>query len=335
MKVTVLGAGAWGTALALVLIENGHEVTLWTWDEQHAVAMNATRTNPFLEGATLPKELVVTHRAPEAVSSARLLVLVVPSHAVRPTISQLRFHCEEDVNVVCASKGIEEDTLCLMSDVVTQVMEGGDTRWQGEVGVLSGPSFAKEVVKRVPTNLVAAAPRLEFAEELQATFATEWLRVYTSRDPVGVEIGGALKNVIAIAAGACDGLGLGQNTRAALITRGIAEMARLVTKMGGEALTTAGLTGIGDLVLTCTGSLSRNRTLGKRLGEGVSIEEALRSSDGVTEGYRTAKSAHDLGLRLDVDLPICDAVYSVLYGGREPREALAALLQRPLRAEWE
>lgn len=336
MKVTVLGAGAWGTALALVLSGNGHEVGLWTWQKAHAELMLSHRENrEFLPGVALPEQLVIGHELGAMLDERQLIVVVVPSHAVRKTIKQLKPHCPSGADFVCASKGIEEGSLLLMSDVIQSVLAGeGDQPWVGRVGVLSGPSFAKEVVRRVPTNVVAASRDPGFSEIMQDCFATDWLRVYSSQDPVGVEIGGALKNVIAIAAGACDGLGLGQNTRAALITRGVAEMARLVAAKGGDVLTTAGLAGVGDLVLTCTGALSRNRTLGQRLGQGMPLEQALASSEGVAEGYRTAKSAHDLAITLKVDLPICEAVYSVLYGDKEPKEALALLLSRPLRAEW-
>jgi glycerol-3-phosphate dehydrogenase (NAD(P)+) len=225
-----------------------------------------------------------------------------------------------------------------MTEVIADVLSRDDAEREQQLarlGVLSGPSFAKEVARGVPTNLVAASRDEDFTLYLQETFSTPWLRVYTSTDPIGVEIGGALKNVIAVAAGACDGFSLGQNTRAALITRGIAEMGRLAHALGGDAITTAGLAGIGDLVLTCTGDLSRNRTLGYKLGKGVSLEEALSTSDGVAEGYFTAKSAHDLAKKVGVEFPICEEVYSVLYENKDPSLALKSLLSRPLRAEHE
>ncbi len=337
MQITVLGAGAWGTALAQVLSENGHQTTLWTWQVQHALAMNAQRKNEAcLPDMSLHADLRVTGALDEAVRSAELLVVVVPSHTVRATILAAQPFLREGVKIVCASKGIEQETLLLMSEVLISALSAGSEgqdSWEARIGVISGPSFAKEVALRIPTNLVAASTSPSFATELQVLFSNEWLRVYTGNDSVGVEVGGALKNVIAIAAGASDGLGLGNNTRAALITRGVAEMGRLVHAMGGQGSTTAGLAGMGDLVLTCTGAMSRNRTLGEKLGRGVSLQEALSSSQGVAEGYISAKSAHDLAKKLQVELPICEAVYSVLYGGFEPQRALQGLLSRPLRAE--
>ncbi len=336
MRVTVLGAGAWGTALAQVLAGNGHQTQLWTWLPAHAVSMQEHRENrEFLPGVGLHPELSVTNDQGTAARGCELLVVVVPSHALRITLSQMKDLFDAQVDIVCASKGIEQGSLELMSEVIVSTMGSEGSSWRGRCGVISGPSFAKEVAREVPTNLVAAAEDAEFAHALQTTFSNDWLRVYTSSDPVGVEIGGAMKNVIAIAAGACDGLGLGANTRAALITRGVAEMARLVTAKGGHLLTTAGLAGVGDLILTCTGDLSRNRSLGYKLGRGMLLEQALASSDGVAEGYPTAKSTHELAARLGVDLPICEAVHSVLYGGRDASFALKSLLSRPLRAEWE
>lgn len=332
-RVSVLGAGAWGTALASVLVEGGADTLLWTWQESHAEDMRRDRENrAFFAGFPLASELRVESCVRRAAEHAEVLVLVVPSHALRPTLEQFAPLLSAEVRLVSATKGIEVDTLQLMTDVLLDVL-GESSRER--IAVLSGPSFAHEVGRRVLTNLVAASVNRWLAEEVQSLFSRDWLRVYTSEDPIGVELGGALKNVIAIAAGAVDGLGLGQNTRAALITRGIAEMSRLATSLGGQSRTLAGLSGIGDLVLTCTGDLSRNRTLGQKLGRGVSLEEALGSSSGVAEGYWTAKSCYELARSLDVDLPICGAVYSVLHEGRSPMEALEALLSRPLHGEWE
>lgn len=332
-RVSVLGAGAWGTALARLLAENGHQVTLWTWQEEHARALREHRENrEFLPGAPLPERLLPTADHAEAVSGADWIVMVVPSHAVRPTVEWARPHASAAARWVCASKGIEDGTLLLMSDVLSDVL-GEDVETRS--AVVSGPSFAKEVARRVPTNVVAASTNAELARELQQLLANEWFRVYTNADPIGVEVGGALKNVIAIAAGACDGLGFGHNTRAALITRGIAEMARLAVAKGGQVLTLAGLAGLGDLILTCTGELSRNRTLGFLLGAGKGLEEALAELPGVAEGYVTARSAHELARRHAVDLPITGAVYSVLYGGKPTAEAVRGLLSRPARSEWD
>jgi len=307
---------------------------LWTWQDDHAERMRRTAENEFLPGVPLPGELEITADLGRAVASAELVVLVVPSSAFRATLASALPNMTDDAIMVCATKGIEQGSLQLMTEIIDSELQA-TRRVRPPVAVLSGPSFAREVAKGSPTNLVAASTGREVAQLLQRIFSTSFIRVYTSGDPIGVEIGGALKNVIAVAAGACDGLGLGQNARAALITRGIAEMSRLADAKGGQALTLAGLSGLGDLVLTCTGSLSRNRTLGLKIGGGMSVAEALQSSDGVAEGYVTAHSAHELAQRLDVDLPICEAVYSVLYGGQSAAGALAELLGRPLRAEWE
>jgi glycerol-3-phosphate dehydrogenase (NAD(P)+) len=339
MQITVLGAGAWGTALAQVLAGNGHDTKLWTWLVTHADAMEQARENTdFLPGVPLHSDLGITSSLEEACRGAELIVVVIPSHAVRTTLEAAKDFIGKDTSLVCASKGIEETTLSLMSEVIAQCIGGGAATEKSvtdRIGVVSGPSFAKEVAREVPTNLVAASTNPQLAEMLQQTFSTSWLRVYTSSDPTGVEVGGALKNVIAIAAGACDGFGLGHNTRAALITRGIAEMRRLALALGGQALTTAGLAGIGDLVLTCTGDLSRNRTLGFKLGKGTSLEEALSTSAGVAEGYLTAKSAFNLAKKVQVELPICESVYAVLYEGKQASEVLQGLLSRPLRPEQE
>jgi len=332
MQVSVLGAGAWGTALATVLAARQHQVRLWTWDPAHAAAMNRSRENAAsLPGVPLDPSIRVSPELEVVLADAELVLVVVPSQAVGATARQAAPFLASGAAVVCATKGIDAVTLELMHEVLGREL-GIE---QDRLCALSGPSFAREVARQLPTNLVAAAFSPELARRVQEALVTDWLRVYTSADPVGVEVGGALKNVIAIAAGACDGLGLGENTRAALITRGIAEMARLTLAKGGDRLTMAGLAGVGDLVLTCTGSLSRNRALGIKLGQGQALEQALAESQGVAEGYFTAKSAVLLAEKLGVDLPISAAVESVLYGGRSPVEALRSLLGRPLHAEWD
>jgi glycerol-3-phosphate dehydrogenase (NAD(P)+) len=335
MQIGVLGAGAWGTALAKVLSEAGNATTLWTWQETHAQEIRDHLENrQFLAGVPLPGKLSVTSDLQTATERAEIVFVVVPSQVVGSTLEKARQFLRPDVRLVCASKGIESGSLHLMSEVLALVLCPSDPpSVLSRVAVVSGPSFAKEVANRVPTNLVAASTNEAFSVELQELISTDWLRVYTSVDPIGVEVGGALKNVIAIAAGACDGLGLGRNTRAALMTRGVAEMARLTVALGGQALTISGLAGLGDLVLTCTGELSRNRTLGLKLGAGGSLEDAIATSDGVSEGYATAKSVHELSLKARVDLPICEAVYSVLYQGEAAPSALKSLLSRPLGPE--
>ena len=331
-SIAVIGAGAWGTALGKVLADKGHPVRLWVRHEDQAIAIARDAENArYLPGVRLPRSLVPTSSLKEALEGASLVVLVVPSHALRETVSAARAYLPAGAVLVNATKGIENDTLMIMAEVVDDVLgPGTDERFT----VLTGPSFAREVAAQVPTNIVVASRNAALAEDVQRVFATDWLRVYSSDDPVGVEVGGALKNVIAIAAGACDGLGFGHNTRAALVTRGLAEVVRIAIAKGGNVLSIAGLAGLGDLVLTCTGELSRNRTVGFELGRGKKLDGVLSALGHVAEGVRTAKSVHDLAQRLDVDLPICNEVYRVLYEGKSPQRAVEDVLTRPLKREW-
>jgi len=331
-QMAVIGAGAWGTALAKVLGDKGFPVRLWTRREEHARAMREARENvQYLPGPHLPDAVTPTSSLAEALSGAELVVLVIPSHAFRATLELAKPHLPPGAALVSATKGIENGTLMLVAEITEDVL-GPAVR--DRFTVLSGPSFAKEVAQGIPTNVVVASRNEALCMEVQRTFATERLRVYSSDDPIGVEVGGALKNVIAIAAGACDGLGFGHNTRAALITRGLAEIARLALAKGGNVLSVAGLAGMGDLVLTCTGDLSRNRTVGFEMGRGKKLEDVLAGLGHVAEGVRTAKSAHELAAKLDVELPICNAVYSVLYEGKSPQKAVEEVLTRPLKREW-
>lgn len=331
--VAVVGAGAWGTALAKVLGDKGLFVSLWARTEDHAAAIRAAGENRrYLPGAHLPPTVSATSALEEALSDANVVVLVTPSHAFRETLVKGRSFLAPGVAFVSATKGIENETLMLMGEVAEDVL-GPET--SERYAVLSGPSFAKEVAAGIPTNIVVASENETLSLEIQRLFATDRLRVYSSDDPAGVEVGGALKNVIAIAAGACDGLGFGHNTRAALITRGLAETARIALAKGGSVLSLAGLAGMGDLVLTCTGDLSRNRTVGYEMGRGKKLDEVLASLGHVAEGVRTAKSAHDLAQKLSVELPICNEVYNVLYEGKPPLKAVEDVLTRPLKREWQ
>jgi glycerol-3-phosphate dehydrogenase (NAD(P)+) len=331
-EAAVIGAGAWGTALAKVLADKGNRVRLWTRAEEHAKQLARERQNArYLPGIELPEGVSFTSSLEAALGGAALVVWVVPSHALREILEQAKAHVPARAALVSASKGIENDTLMLMNEVFEDVL-GADVK--SRLTVLSGPSFAKEVATGLPTNIVIASSNVELSQEVQREFATDRLRVYSSDDPAGVEVGGALKNVIAIAAGACDGLGFGHNTRAALITRGLAEIARIAIAKGGNVLSLAGLSGMGDLVLTCTGDLSRNRTVGFELGRGKSLDQVLSSLGHVAEGVRTARSAHDLARKLDVEVPICNEVYAVLYEGKTAQRAVEDLLARPLKKEW-
>ena len=327
----ILGAGAWGTALARVLAERGEASRLWSWQAEHVAAMQSSRENrAFLPGFGLPDLVEPSFDLGYTLGAADVVMLVVPTSAFRATLEQARPFLANDARLLIATKGIEPGSLMLLTEVVEAVL-GASAR--DRTVVLSGPSFAKEVALGLPTSLVAAAYSEQLAISVQQRLSSDHFRVYAGDDPVGVQVGGALKNVIAIAAGACDGLGFGYNTRAALITRGLAEVARLALAKGGHALTLAGLAGLGDLVLTCTGELSRNRTLGYELGRGSSLNDALSGLGHVAEGVVTADSAYHLAERLGVDLPICGEVYRVLFEQKPVSEAVRAVLSRPLKRE--
>jgi glycerol-3-phosphate dehydrogenase (NAD(P)+) len=324
--VAVLGAGAWGTALSRQLAEHGHSVLLWSHQAEHVAAMREQRENvAFFPGHRLHPGIDPEHDLSRVLGAAHAVLVVVPTPVVRATLERAREFLRPSAVVVLASKGIETDSLMLLTEVVGDVLGAS---YEASAVALSGPSFAEEVARGLPTNLVAASRSAESSRAVQQLLSSERLRVYTSSDPIGVQVGGALKNVMAIAAGASDGLGFGHNTRAALITRGLAEMARLTAAKGGEASTLSGLSGLGDLVLTATGALSRNRTLGFELAQGRSLTEVLASLGHVAEGVTTAKSAHDLGARLNVDLPITGEVYRVLYEDKPVYDAVQGLLHR-------
>jgi glycerol-3-phosphate dehydrogenase (NAD(P)+) len=328
MRCGVIGAGAWGTALADLLSRNGHEVSLWAREPDVVESIGAKRENErFLAGFPLDARLRATGRLEEAAADAELLLLVPPSHALRSVTRQLAAAGSRDGIGVVASKGIEADSLALMTDVVESEMPAS------KVVALSGPSFAAEVAARQPTAVVVAARRTDDAQIAQQAFSSEAFRAYTSDDLVGVELGGALKNVMAVATGMAEGAGLGFNSRAALITRGLAEMTRLGMALGASPSTFAGLAGLGDLVLTCTGTLSRNRALGAEIGKGATLEQALAGRETVAEGVHTARSARDLARREGVEMPIVDAVCRILFEGFAARSAIGELMQRELRAE--
>lgn len=329
--ISVLGAGAWGTALAKVLADKQNHTVLWSHRADLAASINERRVNDrYLPGAALPPTLSATADFEEALAGAELVVIVVPSHALREVIHDARRYIPKGALLCSATKGIENESLMLMSEVLVDEL-GKEA--EPRLTYLSGPSFAKEVAQGQPTAIVVAGHQASAATSVQQTFATERLRVYSSDDVVGVEMGGALKNVVAIAAGAADGLGFGHNARAGLITRGLAEIGRMAERKGANPLTLAGLSGMGDLVLTCTGELSRNRTVGYEMGKGRTLEDVLATLGHVAEGVKTAKSAYDLALKLDVDMPITAEVYRALYEGKSPRQAVVDLMTRALRKE--
>ena len=330
--IAVLGAGSWGTALAILLASQGNDVVLWAFEEEVADEIAAGENRTYLPGFKLPNTIRSTANLHEALVDAHMIVSVTPSQFVRSVISEARSSIPDDVLVVSASKGIETSTLMRMDELFSDLLPGDV---YSRFSVLSGPSFAKEVAEGAPTAVVVASRSQSAALSVQSMFQTERFRVYTNDDVVGVELGGALKNVIALAAGVAAGLGYGHNTRAALITRGLAEMTRLGEAMGARRTTFAGLAGMGDLVLTCTGELSRNRTVGFRLGAGESLEAILSDMTAVAEGVKTTKAAVDLGRRHGVELPICEEVHAILSEDRVPEDAVRALMLRdPKPEDW-
>jgi len=331
-SVAVLGSGAWGTALAHLLARTGHEVVLWCHEPEVAESVQRSRTNPYLEGVALSERLGATPDLAGSLKGAEVVLSVSPSQFVGSVMEAAAPHLAEDALVVSASKGIEHATLRRMDEVMAELLPASIME---RFTVLSGPSFAAEVAREAPTAVVAASDNPEAARTVQRLFQTESFRVYTNPDVVGVELGGALKNVIALAAGVSSGLGFGHNTLAALVTRGLAEMRRLGVALGARRETFSGLAGMGDLVLTCTGDLSRNRTVGRRLGAGERLEDILDDMSAVAEGVKTAAAVYDLSRRHGVEMPISDEVYAMVHQGRSPSESLRALMQRdPKPEEW-
>lgn len=327
----VIGAGSWGTTLANLLAQKGRQVILWVYEQDLCQRMRQSRINDlYLPDVQLSENLNFSSDLAQAVGGKQMLLFVTPSQVTRQILRQAIPHITPEVLLVSASKGIENDSLMLLSQVFEELLPADRHR---RIGFLSGPSFAREVAEGMPTAVVAAARDQQVAEQIQEVFSTERFRVYTHNDITGVELGGAMKNVIALAAGVADGLGFGYNSRAALITRGLAEMTRLGLKLGGSAETFAGLTGMGDLVLTCTGDLSRNRTVGIELGKGRRLEDILAGMQMVAEGVKTTLSAYQLAQRLNVDTPIIEQMYLILYQDKDPRQAVSDLMLRDLKAE--
>jgi glycerol-3-phosphate dehydrogenase (NAD(P)+) len=326
--ISVIGAGSWGTTLASLLAEKGYDVSLWSHEKEVAEEIQNSRTNSaYLPEIVLPAGLKATHDIEEAVRKARYVLSVVPTQFTRSVFSGAVRFIHEGAVIISASKGIEQGTLLTVSSIL------GETTGR-RIAVLSGPSFAREVINKLPTAVTMATNNPETALLLQEIFNTSYFRVYTHADMLGVELGGALKNVIAIASGISDGLGLGHNARAALITRGIAEMTRLGERMGADKRTFSGLSGIGDLVLTCTGPLSRNYSVGVNLGRGKTLTEILSSTKSVAEGVATALSAFELSAKFDVEMPIVEQVYEVIYKEKSPVHAVDILMNRALRPEF-
>ena len=327
MKVAVVGSGAWGTALAIRLCKNGHDVTMWTFEKDLIPEMEATRRNPRLPVAVLPENLTISGDY-ACVRGCKLVVMASPSFPARAVGKGVAPFIDEDAVVVSVTKGLEAGTHLRMSEVVAEATGR-------KVVALTGPSHAEEVAINVPTGLLAACSDQKLAEFVQDAFMSDTLRVYTSPDPVGAELGAALKNVIALCAGITDGLGCGDNTKAMLMTRGLTETARLGVSLGASKDTFAGLAGVGDLIVTCTSMHSRNRRAGILIGQGKDAQTAMQEVGAVVEGYYAAKSAYELGQRQGIDMPITEAAYKVLYEGADVKETFASLLTRRKKSEVE
>lgn len=326
MKIAVIGSGSWGTAMAVLLADKGNDIYLWSWIQEETDRLNKNRENKeFLPGVKLSDNIVCTHNMAECIDNAEVIVTAAPSPATRTTAKQMSEFVRDRQKIVNISKGLEGSLR--LSEVYKEEIP------QAEISVLSGPSHAEEVSRRVPTTVVVASEDKKTAEFLQDVFMTDVFRVYTSDDVIGVELGGALKNVIALCAGISDGLGYGDNTKAALITRGIAEISRLGSAMGAKPVTFAGLSGLGDLIVTATSTLSRNHTAGELLGKGMDLDTVLTKVHMVVEGVNTATAAYKLGKTYGVETPIIEQAYNVLYNGTNPKAAVNALMTRQKTSE--
>ena len=326
MKIAVIGSGSWGTAMAVLLANKGNDVYMWSWQQSETDRLNRDRENKeFLPGINLPQNIVCSHSMAECINGADVIVTAVPSPATRTTAKQMSELVADGQKIVNLSKGLEGDLR--LSQVYREEIP------QADISVLSGPSHAEEVSRNIPTTVVVASDKNETAEFLQDMFMTDAFRVYTSDDITGVELGGALKNVIALCAGISDGLGYGDNTKAALITRGIAEVSRLGVAMGANIATFAGLSGLGDLIVTATSTLSRNYTAGKLIGKGMDLNTVLKKVHMVVEGVNTATAAYGLGKKYGVEIPIIEQAYNVLYNDVDPRDAVNRLMTRQRTSE--
>lgn len=327
----VIGAGAWGTTLARHLAEIGMGVRLWAFEPEVVEAIHRNRENNiYLPGTPIPEKIFPTASLEEAAQGIELLVIAVPSHAMRPILKQLSQFLFSPIPIIIATKGIEEGSQKFMSEVLTEILPSS---WTSGITVLTGPSFATEVCRGKPTTLLLAGQDSELTIKLQSLLMTPHLRIYTSSDLIGAQLGGALKNVMAIAAGLVDGLDLGLNARAALITRGLAEMLRLGVALGANIHTLYGLSGLGDLVLTCTGTLSRNYTLGHKLGKGLILSDIVQHSPTIAEGIRTARASVSLANQMNVDMPIVHGVYVILFEGKHPQQVVTDLMARAPKGE--
>lgn len=330
MKIGVIGSGSFGTALGSILANKGYNVVMWTRNREQAALINLENKNiKHFPDIKLPDNMTATVDLEETIYQKDMILSVCPSHAVAEIFGSIKNKLPE-VPIVSASKGIENGTLRLMSQIFEEELP---TKYHKYLSYLSGPSFAREILEKLPTVVSIASKDESIAKHVQEVFYHDYFRTYWTNDVVGVELGGSLKNVIAIAAGVSDGLGFGQNTRAAIINRGLTEITRVGVKMGADPMTFLGLAGMGDLVLTCSGSQSRNRTVGFKLGQGMRLDEILSGMNEVAEGVRTAKSAKDLGIKYNIELPIMEEVYKALYENKAPMETVKSLMSRALKKE--
>ncbi len=331
MKISVLGAGGWGTTLAILLHYNGHNVTLWEYKKSYARHLLKKRINTdYLPGIEIPKEVLITSDIEEASDDKNLIVFAVPSQFLRDVVKNINYHMIEDAILVSVSKGIEKISLMTMSQMLKDVFPHID---ENQIGVISGPSHAEEVSQMVPTAVVAASVDIETSKAIQAAFMTSYFRVYASTDILGVELGGAFKNIIAIGAGIIDGAGFGDNTKAAIMTRGVAEISRLGLAMGARPETFAGLSGMGDLIVTCMSRHSRNRYVGEQIGKGKKLKEVLKSMEQVAEGVETTRSAKQLAAKIEIETPITNEVYKILFEEKDPVKATTDLMTRDMKTE--
>lgn len=331
MRISVLGAGSWGTALSIILHSNGHDVTLWEYKPSYFKSLKRSRENKiFLPKIKIPKEIEITSSLKEGCENQHMIVLAVPSQFIRGVLVNIKKYNLNDATLVSVAKGIEKDTLFTVSQIIKDVLPHVESK---NIGVLSGPSHAEEVAKKIPTAVVSASTNLETAKQIQAAFITSYFRVYHSTDLLGVELGGALKNVIAIGAGMVDGAKFGDNTKAAIMTRGIAEISRIGVKMGALPETFSGLSGVGDLIVTCMSKHSRNRYVGEQIGSGKKLKAVLKSMQMVAEGVATCQSAYELARAHNVKTPIVDAVYGALFLDKDPIKATYELMSRDMKSE--
>ncbi len=332
MRISVLGAGSWGTALAIILSNNGHDVTLWEFKKEYVKGLIKHHENKiFLPGISIPQEITITHSLEQASTNQHMIVIAIPTQFVRSVLQKMKKYSFLNTTFVSVAKGIEKGTLVTVDHIISEELNIDENN----IAVLSGPSHAEEVSRKIPTAVVAASKNIDTAKDVQAAFITSYFRVYSTTDIVGVELGGALKNVIAIGAGIIDGAKFGDNTKAAIMTRGIAEISRLGVQLGAKPETFSGLSGMGDLIVTCMSKHSRNRYVGEQIGKGKKLPEVLKSMKMVAEGVETCKSVHELAAKHHIEVPIATAVYNILFHEKDPIKVTYELMTRGMKAELE